>query len=203
MHSQKLTKISYLLLIVVMLVTLGCGRKGAKDVALDAEDEQVSMAEIKELKLVPVSTFERTCARCHGPQGAFYGDEFAKLNDAELRKIVKQMMVGPSFLKPKSYEVDAMTAYHRALTAKEPFLCVTSYAPNEQTKTAMLAGEATPESTIEFHSRGEQKLISPDEQGAWSITDAPLAPFKLIVILDDKNKEISIPGSQWTHSVNK
>jgi cytochrome c553 len=201
MHSQKLIKISYLLLTVIMLFAFSCRRKGAESVALEVEEEQVSAVEIKELKLAPVSTFERTCARCHGPQGAFYGDEFAKLNDQELRKIVKQMMVGPSFLKPKSYEVDAMTAYHRALTAKEPFLCVTSYAPNEQVKTAVLTGEATLGSTIEFHSKSEERSIEPDEQGVWSIADAPTPPFKLVVKLSDKSIELSITEGQWTHGI--
>jgi cytochrome c553 len=201
MHSQKLTKISYILLMVIMLLTLGCGQKDAKDVTLDAEDEQVNTVEIKELKLGPVSTFERTCARCHGPQGAFYGDEFAKLDDDELHKKVRQMMVGPSFLKPKSYEVDAMTSYHRALTAKEPFLCVTSYKPNAQGQTAMLTGEATLGSTIEFHSKSEQRSISADEQGAWSIAEAPIPPFKLVVKLSDKSRELNITESQWTHRI--
>ncbi|MHC4130991.1 MAG: c-type cytochrome [Planctomycetota bacterium] len=203
MHIKKLIIASYSLLIVIMLITFGCGQKKAIDVTQSVVSVQSSTIEILKLKLGPISTFERTCARCHGPQGAFYGDEFAQLNDQELHKIIRQMMVGPAFLKPKSHEVNAMAAYHRALSAKEPFLCVTSYTPNEQTKTASLAGEATSGSKIEFSTKNKDMSISPNEQGIWSLAEMPPPPFKLIVILDEKSKEITIPKSQWTHSTNK
>ncbi len=41
------------------------------------------------LPLPPVSTFEEACARCHGPQGSFYGAEFAKLSDEELVQVTR------------------------------------------------------------------------------------------------------------------
>jgi len=201
MRIQKLMSISCLLLTAFMFASSGCGQNKTKDDGQAIEVEKASNIEIVELKLGPVSTFERTCARCHGPQGAFYGDEFAKLNDGELHNKIRQMMVGPSFLKPKSHEVDAMTAYHRALTSKEPFLCVTSYVPNEQTNTASFFGETTPGSKIEFRSKNKEFSISPDEQGAWFISEAPTPPFKLVIKLSDKTREVNITESQWTHSV--
>jgi hypothetical protein len=64
----------------------------------------------------------------------------------------------------------------------------------------MLSGEATPGSTVEVHAKSEKRSISPDEQGVWSIGDAPTLPFKLVVKLSDKSKELNINESQWTHS---
>jgi cytochrome c553 len=203
MHSQKLITFSYSLLIIIILVTLGCDEKETADVTQPVENVQADTIEIIEFKLGPVSTFERTCARCHGPQGAFYGDEFAKLNDEELHKIIRQMMVGPAFLKPKPHEVDAMAAYHRALATKEPFLCVTSYTKNEQANTAGLAGEAIPGSSIVFSSKNKDMSTSTNEEGTWSISDVPLTSFKLTVTSNEKSKEINIPKSQWTHATNE
>jgi len=63
------------------------------------------------LVLPPVSTFEDTCARCHGPESSFYGPQFARLQESELMRVVREMMQGPALLQPTDAEVRATTAY--------------------------------------------------------------------------------------------
>jgi cytochrome c553 len=201
MYIKKFIKTSYLILMLSMTINLGCSQNKTKDATPSVKNVKTDSIEILEFKLGPVSTFERTCARCHGPRGAFYGDEFAKLNDQELKKIVKQMMVGPSFLKPKAHEVEAMTAYHRALTAKEPFICITSYKINEETQTTTLSGEATQEAQIKIQSKDGVIELNSDEQGAWSSQQVQEIPFKLIVTGGEKTKELTLSQGQWTHSL--
>ena len=76
------------------------------------------------LTLPPVKTFAEACARCHGPEGSFYGEGFGGLEGEALHEIVEEMMVGPGALDPTQADVEAMVAYHRALAAGEPFVAV-------------------------------------------------------------------------------
>jgi hypothetical protein len=106
------------------------------------------------LSLPPVSTFEKACARCHGSQGSFYGDEFANLRDQELIDVTREMMEGPAFLHPSDVDVRAMVAYHHALVAAEPFVVVTALLPAGFTPSLSLASVDTHtcpnELTIDF-----------------------------------------------------
>lgn len=50
--------------------------------------------EMVNLPLPPMSTFEEACTRCRGPQGSFYGAEFAKLSDEELVRVTHEKNSG-------------------------------------------------------------------------------------------------------------
>ncbi|MBC8104725.1 MAG: cytochrome c, partial [Cytophagales bacterium] len=71
------------------------------------------------------------CARCHGPNGSFYGPDLGKgKTDAQLQKVIREMAEGPSQLPGlPPVELEAQTAYHRALIQSEPFLAVTRRTP--------------------------------------------------------------------------
>ena len=42
--------------------------------------------------------FEKNCARCHGPLGSFYGDDFGRhlATPTAMRAVVKEMVEGPA-----------------------------------------------------------------------------------------------------------
>ena len=75
----------------------------------------------------PLSYFAANCARCHGPNGSFYGDSFARTrDDASLRQIVHDMAFGPAQAPIDDAKLEVLTAYHRSLIGKKPFLSLSS-----------------------------------------------------------------------------
>lgn len=138
------------------------------------------------LQYPPVATFDQHCARCHGPEGSFYGQAFAQTVEHDLTEMVGQMMRGPAFLEPNSTDIAAMAAYQRALAAEEPFVIVTDPQKALATDLSEIPVEASPgaQVTIERTNGTAQITASrdgrsttihfPDEQ--WSGADAPTAP---------------------------
>lgn len=87
--------------------------------------------------------FDMNCARCHGPQGSFYGKQFGQhLTDAVLTKFVKDMAEGPGNAPLQEDDLKVEVAYHRALVAGEPFVSVTG---NDN---GTLSGEVSPGSSV-------------------------------------------------------
>ncbi len=115
----------------------------------------------------PIATYDTACARCHGPNGSFYGPTLGKgKTDAQLRQVIKEMAEGPSQLPPlPAVELEAQTAYHRALIKGEPFVALTL-----RTKTR-IEGEVTSGSTITVTQSGKTTAAKIDGS-RWS---APLA----------------------------
>lgn len=115
----------------------------------------------------PIATYDAACARCHGPNGSFYSPTLGKgKTDAQLRQVIREMAEGPSQIPAlPPVELEAQTAYHRALIKGEPFLAVTV-----RTETR-IEGEVTSGSTVTVSSGG--KIAAAKIDGShWS---APLA----------------------------
>ncbi len=141
-----------------------------------SHDAPTEAAEPVNLTLPPVATFDRACARCHGPEGSFYGRGFASHPD-ELRQVIDEMMRGPAFLDPTESDVEAMTAYHRALAADEPFVAVTNAAD-------AVAGEP-----IEFDASPDADVTVARDNGTATLT----------VARDDASVTIHFPRQLWSH----
>ena len=205
MITDGLRQRAPLLVAVVLAISpLGCskdrdGQDGARESA-SSRDESARRVSFTKLDLPPVATFERACSPCHGPRGSFFGGTFGMLTEADLRKMVDAMMKGPGFLKPTAGETEAMIAYHRALAAEEPFLCVTRYRPAGGQGPAILAGEATPGAKVEHRTAGKAVPLSVEENGAWSVDDPDKPPFIFAARLGDKARTLRFPAEQWTHS---
>lgn len=114
--------------------------------------------------IAPISYFEDRCARCHGPHGSFYGDDFGKkLPEPALRKVVSDMCRVQGDSPLKGVDLDAEVAYHRALIAGDPFIVVI------HAKDGRLSGEVTEKAavTVKFKRStvsAEVKLVS------WSVS---------------------------------
>jgi hypothetical protein len=120
----------------------------------------------------PISYFNTACASCHGDYGSFYGERFAAdLEDAELRRIVREMVEGPAQSRLDARDLTSLTAYHRSLADRSPFLAWTG------TDGGDLVGEVSPGSavtvvfegtsvtaTVEGHTWRAPRL---DGQGTW------------------------------------
>ncbi len=152
------------------------------------------------LDLGPVTTFEQHCSRCHGSQGSFYGEEFARLDEKHLMEIVEEMMVGPSFLDPSEEEVAAMTAYHHALRDEEPFICVTGFERSGEDST--IRGEAGLGSDVTIKCSQMEYNIEPANDGSWQLSLHEALPCSITAVRDKKTTILRFPLEQWSHSEN-
>lgn len=166
-----------------------------------SEETEVQRELIKTvmLSLPPVSTFEASCANCHGPQGSFFGEEFGELPDEQLHDAVEEMMEGPAFLNPTDADLRAMVAYHRALAAKEPFLCVTSLRLSSDGVPTRIEGEATPGSTVSL--AGTSAATTAGETGTWQLRDISGSASLILTAQKDGNgTRLDLHQAQWSHA---
>lgn len=78
------------------------------------------------LKVAPLAYFTDHCQRCHGPEGAYYEDDFAKdQTDDQLREVLHRMADGPGGAPLVPADLDVQVAFHRALSEKRPFVAWT------------------------------------------------------------------------------
>ncbi|MBW3637608.1 MAG: cytochrome c [Armatimonadetes bacterium] len=122
----------------------------------------------KAAHFAPLDYFEQNCARCHGPNGSFYGAEFGKglKDDAALRHIVKEMAEGPGNapLSPENLEI--LTDFHRSLRDGTPYLVVVE--AQQRKNCLVLSGEATPDSKITLGNDKESVAVKL-EGHKWSV----------------------------------
>ncbi|MEF8810070.1 MAG: cytochrome c [Bacteroidales bacterium] len=151
---------------------------------------------LKILNPGPVQTFEKNCARCHGPHGSFYGSGFGSREYNDLRKIVGEMMRGPAFLKPSKADVEAMTAYHYALGSGEPFICITRYDSTNN----ILHGEVMFQDQLFVKQKQEDASkvkVAVDSTGRWQ---TELFPSLLLIAENDSAQTTINPREkQWSH----
>ncbi len=192
-------------LTIVLLWLLLCGCHESQTAQVPASGSEVKIAEVPPIELVdlslpPVSTFEASCANCHGPQGSFFGDEFAHLPDAQLGTAVKDMMEGPAFLRPSDADLLAMVAYHRALAAKEPFICVTAFHPPAKEQPGWLEGQATPGAEVSMKGSEVASVVA-SETGTWQLRGIGSSlPLILTARKGGKITTLDLHQSQWSHA---
>ncbi len=152
----------------------------------------------KTLELGPVTTFDNSCASCHGPQGKFYGTGFANLEHDKLKHTIEEMMKGPAFLKPSEGEIEAMTAYHYALSNNEPFICITRI----DSVNKKIFGETIPGVSLYLkNDNAANKKIQVKQSGEWQIS---FSQIDTIVARTDSSKIMLYPADQqWTHHVSE
>lgn len=103
----------------------------------------------------PVSYFEDHCARCHGDHGSNYDPQaLKKLTEAQLRKYVRDMSMGPGNGPLEGLDLEAQVAYHRALIRKQPFVAVVSLEGGK------VKGEAWGVKSLYARPGGSMKLTS-------------------------------------------
>ncbi len=91
----------------------------------------------------PVAVYDIACLRCHGPEGINYGPTFGKtLADSALRQAVVDMKDGKGNIELTDVEIDAQTAYHRAIIRQEPFVAITLASPDR------IAGECSEDAVL-------------------------------------------------------
>ena len=121
----------------------------------DAAEPQVA-------KFAALEYFNKNCARCHGTNGSFYGDDFGKgLDDAHLRDAVDSMAKGPGGAPIDAHDLTVLTAWHRALRDKKPFVSIVKAEPKDGGW--ILSGEISPGAQLQIN--GE---TVPVEKANWT-----------------------------------
>lgn len=161
--------------------------------------EPVSM--IHPVNFKPLDYFDQHCARCHGTNGANYGDEFGKdLTDAELVDFVDSMAAGPGEAPLEGENLKALTAFHRSLADGNPFLILTQISGH------ILQGETMQDAKVSL-AVGDT-IISATRDGAnWYCTlPAGLDPKSLwalpilTAIRNEKTTELDLSKNAFSHS---
>jgi len=141
-----------------------------------------------------IAVYDTACANCHGASGSFYGPTLGQgKTDAQLRQVVKDMADGPGQITLQPVEVDALTAYHRAIIRHEPFLDLTARTPEK------LEGEVTPGSSISIRL-GKKTLAAKVDGSRWSAA-LPIAGGTPVITarLNDTQTVLDIARTAFSH----
>jgi len=140
----------------------------------------------------PIAVYEKACVRCHGPNGSFYGPELGKgKTDAQLKQAIQDMADNQGQIELTPAQVEAQTAYHRAIIRQEPFLSVT-----RQTKT-VLEGEATTKARVTV-TVAEKPMVVVQKGFVWQATLVGTGPVLIVAKLG--KAETRLDPAKATHS---
>ena len=150
-----------------------------------------------DLALPPVATYTKGCARCHGPNGAFFAKEFIASTHEALREATHRMLLGPSGLKPTPSDTDAMTAYMEAIEAKQPFAVIVNGAELAAGTATQVRGElAGKGAKLEVRAAGA--IIPVTQKGKqWTLTPIPNEPIEVTAAAGETRRTFTFPTSQW------
>lgn len=152
--------------------------------------EKTAPAEGQVESFAPLAYFDANCARCHGPNGSFYGKEFGKglKDDAALKQIVREMCEGPGNAPIDDAKLEILTDFHRALRDDVPFVTIV-----KQSK-AGASGEASPDAKLTLENGGKSLAIQ-QKGNAWSVNwpaDFDLKGAKIVAKRGEKSSEIAV-----------
>jgi hypothetical protein len=123
----------------------------------------ISAGSVRPAPIKVVDTYERKCSSCHGKEGAMLDKGFEKkyASPSELREVVESM---PGAIGMRSDEVDAMLAYMRAVSRREPFVVWTGRQGDA------LLGEVSPATAkVEARAKREKLRVERPQSSQWRI----------------------------------
>jgi hypothetical protein len=131
-----------------------------------------------------MSYYSDNCAHCHGPQGSFYGPTLGNdLTDDGLIKKCHAMSVGPGNAPIAGDENLVVTAYHRALILRTPYLSITDIRPGQW------SGEVTPNAKVILQFPHERIEASVTDWNWTADVPAGANPAEVILQADVNGKE--------------
>lgn len=142
--------------LLALVGVLGCLAVSRGHAAPPAQWRAIETGEKSAAPLVtnfaPTKYFNENCARCHGENGAFYGDDFGgNLDDKRLHQIVDEMAQGPGAAPLDEHDLTILTAWHRALRDKKPFVAIIK--SEKAGAQWQLSGEISPDATLTINGQ--------------------------------------------------
>lgn len=111
--------------------------------------------------------YDQSCAKCHGPDGSFYGPTLGNnLTDAQLIAKCRAMEAGPASAPISERDNQAVVAYHRALIMRRPFVSLTQLTKGQW------GGEASTDAKVTVHVAG-QSIPADSTDWNWVATVPP------------------------------
>lgn len=148
----------------------------------------------------PLSYFASNCARCHGPNGSFYGATFGqKLTDQQLRDVVKAMADGPGNAPLSDADLAIEVAYHRSLIDKQPFIALTH--SERQNAGLVLKGEATPDASVKVMV-GDKTIEAKTDYQNWTATlprNSQLPKVQIMAVKGGQKTTLDLSKSNYSH----
>lgn len=142
----------------------------------------------------PIAVYEQACVRCHGPNGSFYGPELGRgKSDAQLKKAIQDMADNQGQIELTPDEVEAQTAYHRAIIKKEPFIAIT-----QQTKTE-LKGETMAKASIRVTVAGKPLSVT-RKDFTWQVKLMGDGPILVVAKLGKAETRLDPARAHHSHS---
>jgi hypothetical protein len=128
--------------------------------------------------------FTQHCARCHGPEGQFWGEKYARdLPLDQLRATVERMAVGPGQAPVDDAPLTALTELTHAIGTKMPYAEVTAI---ERRGTGWVVdGEAGTEVRVTLEAGGRHYPAKLLDSG-WE-ADLPAESGQTVDVLATKN----------------
>ncbi|BCW96346.1 MAG: cytochrome c [Fimbriimonadales bacterium] len=123
----------------------------------------ISIGSVRPAPIKVVETYERKCSSCHGKEGAMLDKDFEKkyASASELREVVESM---PGAIGMRSDALEAMLAYTRSISRREPFVVWTEQRGD------VIIGEVSPAAaTVQARAKRETLRVQ-RTQNQWRIT---------------------------------
>ena len=141
--------------ILLATLVLGAASLGAADSGANAPQTPALKpiapgdSGLRATSFAPLAYFNQNCARCHGENGSYYSQDMGKNKDDDaLRHIIDEMAKGPGQAPLAPADLEVVTAWHRALRDKKPFVALVKA---EKTGDKwQLSGEVSPGATLQI-----------------------------------------------------
>lgn len=159
---------------------------------------QVKLNEITNISNSPINSFKDHCSRCHGYEGSAYGEGFGDMEDAELKKVVKEMMIGPAQLKPEQIEIEAMYSYNKSLRDNKPFAVILNSKSFIERKDDNLQINLSPETKLVMESNYGIRTEKKDNMVKLYYNPGKIKELKITITKNDNFSSFYFPENLWS-----
>jgi len=182
-----------LLLAALAFVNVGCHHRA--NPPGDRKIVATPLSKSYVLAFPAMTYYDQSCAKCHGPEGSFYGPTLGNnLTDAQLIAKCRAMEAGPAGAPISEQANQAVVAYHRALIMRRPFVSLT------QLTSGQWGGEASTDAKVTVHIAG-RSIPADTTDWNWIATVPPGAnPADATIDAQVDNKTTTLHLAQSPYS---
>jgi len=146
----------------------------------------------------PVSSFKQFCSRCHGYEGRAYGKDFGDMDNEELKKIIREMMVGPAQLKPEEIEIEAMYSYNKSLRDNKPFAIVMNSKSFLKGEVNNLLISVSPETKLDIKDIKQIKIEEVNDMYKLYYNPEKIKKLEITVTKKNISSSFKYPEKLWS-----
>ncbi|MEI8195076.1 MAG: hypothetical protein WCI73_04125 [Phycisphaerae bacterium] len=124
--------------------------------------------------------FAQHCARCHGPEGQFWGERYGRnLPPPQLVEKIRMMAAGPGQAPVTDPQLATLTTFLQTIVARQPYAEVVTV--NAQGADVTITGEAANDVTIQVEAGGKKYPVEViDNVWTMHLTGVPTNTIRVI-----------------------